>query len=73
MSREAFKIWRNPDGERDPVVYMGEYYPPNDQHCFHWPDLVELGFAPGHYTVRVPDSLRKLYVLPQWQSIQLPK
>ena len=73
MSREAFKIWKNPDGERDLVVYMGEYYPPNGQHCCHWPDRVGLGFAPGLYTVRVPDSLRKLYVLPQWQSIQLPK
>jgi hypothetical protein len=70
---EAFKIWKNPDGPEDDLVYMGDFYPPEEQDCFYQGDLQALGFPPGHYTIRVPDGLRKRYVSPEWQKIVLPK
>jgi hypothetical protein len=72
MDNDAFKIWKNPSSAEEVTIYMGEFYPPKDQVCFFSPDLRELGFAPGHYTIKVPDSLRKVYVLPPWQQIILP-
>ncbi len=68
---EGYKIWKNPNGQEDAPVYLGEFYPPNGQVCFFRTDLVELGFPPGDYTVRIPDSERKLYALPEWQKITL--
>lgn len=70
---EGYKIWKNPNGQKDPPLYMGEFYPPNGQICFLWTDLVELCFQPGWYTVRIPDSVRQSYALPAWQAIRVPE
>jgi len=69
---EPFKIWKNPGGYDDAPVYMGEFYPPANQISFFWTDLRDLGFSPGHYTVRLPDSIRQRYGLRKWQAVQVP-
>ena len=66
---EGYKIWKNPQGQEDGPDYMGEFYPPNGQVFFYIADLKALGFPPGEYTVRVPDSIRKVYMVPEWQKI----
>jgi hypothetical protein len=66
---EGFKIWRNPKHKDDRPVYIGEFYPPEGQVCFYMSDLCNLGFPLGDYTVRIPDALRKVYALPEWQKI----
>jgi hypothetical protein len=70
---EPFKIWKNPDGPGGSLIFMGDFYPPVEQDCFYQGDLQNLGFPPGHYTIRVPDSLRKRYVSPEWQKIVVPE
>jgi len=52
---------------------MGSYYPPRGHLCFYQADLQDLGFPPGSYTIRVPDSVCQRYALPQWQAIELPE
>ena len=69
MLAEGFKIWRNPQNEDERPVYMGEFFPPDGQVCFYMGDLKDLGFTSGDYTVRVPDALRKVYALPEWQQV----
>jgi hypothetical protein len=69
--REIFKIWKNPAAPAEPPVFMGNFDPPEGQVCFYQRDLKELGFPRGDYTVRAPDSLRKIYALPEWQKITI--
>ena len=69
MEQDPFKVWRNPDTAGDGPRFMGDFYPPQHQVCFYANDLEALGFPPGEYTVLIPDSVRKLSVLPQWQKI----
>jgi hypothetical protein len=71
MEPERFKIWRNPTGDEAGPVYMGEFRPPDGHLCFDSSDLLALGFTAGSYTVRVPELLRELYVLPPWQRIEV--
>ena len=71
MAREGFKIFRNPDSREASPVYMGEYYPPQDRPYFTQRDLQELGFPPGLYTVLIPPSVRKEYVVPNIQSVRV--
>jgi hypothetical protein len=66
---EGFKIWRQPASAEDPVVYMGEFYPPPEQTHFIQRDLENLGFAPGKYTVLIPASVRERYAVDKWQSV----
>jgi hypothetical protein len=72
MGSARFKVWKNPLDADHGTVYMGEFSPPDGQVCLFATDLVELGFAPGGYTVLVPDALRTLYALPPWQRIDVP-
>jgi hypothetical protein len=72
MSAETFKIWKNPGKADEPPVYMGEFRPPEGQVGFIARDLVDLGFSEGCYTIRVPKSVRDLYIMPPWQRIELP-
>jgi hypothetical protein len=69
---EAFKVWRNPTGPGEAPVYLGEFYPPAGQVCIFASDLKILGVHPGHYTIRVPNSLRERYALPPWQEVEIP-
>ena len=71
MESEAFKIWKNPVEQEEGPLYLGEFYPPAGQVCFFASDLRILGFEPGRYTVRVPDSVRHLYSLPPWQQVEV--
>ena len=72
MGSARFKIWKNPSSADEPIVYLGEFSPPDGQICLFATDLVNLGFSPGGYTVLVPGTLRALHVLPAWQRIDLP-
>jgi hypothetical protein len=71
MEAEGYKIWKNPGAWNESPLYLGEFYPPHGQACFFNIDLKDLGFAPGEYTVRIPDSLRKVYALNEWQKISV--
>jgi hypothetical protein len=69
LEGESYKIWRNPTRPGESPVFMGDFYPPKGQVCLFNPDLKELGFPPGDYTVLIPKSVRKVYALPEWQKI----
>jgi len=71
MESQGFKIWRNPASGAEGPTYMGEFCPPEGRPCLYASDLSALGFAPGCYTVRVPDSFRDLYLLPPWQRVDV--
>ena len=64
---EAFKIWRNPARRDDPIVFMGDFYLPAGHIYFTPDDLRELGFAPGIYTIRTPDSARQSGLSKWWK------
>jgi hypothetical protein len=70
---EPFKIWRNPEDRSEPIAYMGDYYPPNGRVAFVPQDLVDLGFAPGEYTIRVPASLRRSGLIAKWQKLRVER
>lgn len=69
MEAEGYKIWKNPERPGESPEYLGEFYPPNGQVSFFNSDLKGLGFVPGHYTVRIPSSVREVYAIPEWQKI----
>ena len=68
-----FKIWRNPDSSHDVVAYMGDYYAPGGRAVFVPQDLVELGFVPGEYTIRVPESLQRSRKIAKWHKLRVAK
>ena len=68
-----YKIWRNPASRQEPLDYMGEYYPPAGRTVLVVQDLVELGFAPGEYTLRAPDSRKFSKLIPKWQKLRVEK
>jgi hypothetical protein len=73
--REAlggFKIWRCPSSGEEPVAYMGQFRPPHGQFFITAKDLRDLGFAPGEYTVLVPEEFR-LKFSSKWQKITVPE
>lgn len=73
--REAvggYKIWKNPSGRREPVIYLGQYSPPNGQYLFFPNDLRELGFGPGDYTVMAPEGSSHLKLFPKWHTVKVP-
>jgi hypothetical protein len=70
LSLGAFKIWRNPTSREEPIEYMGDFYPPDGRGFFTSDDLHELGFAPGCYTVLVPESARG-EALSKWQKVSV--
>jgi hypothetical protein len=69
--REPYKIWKNPLSVEEPPRFMGGFYPPADQVMFIHADLRALGFAPGDYTVRIPDEVRERYALSKWQTVRV--
>jgi hypothetical protein len=66
-----FKIWRNPSGDSESPKYMGEAYAVSGRLCLRASDLRDLGFAPGHYTLLVPESLTFLYDMPKWEKLEV--
>lgn len=71
--QKGFKIWRNPSKPGEPVVYLGSYDPPRGNFCFTTEDLLDLGFGPGHYTVRLPDDRPYAKLFSKWQKVTVPK
>jgi hypothetical protein len=67
---EAFKIWRNPARREEPIVFMGDFYPPEGHIYFTPKDLRELGFAPGAYTILTPEHERHSGS-PKWRKVCL--
>lgn len=70
---EAFKIWRNPSNADELITFMGDFYPPDGRPVLVPQDLIELGFAPGEYTVKVPDSARHSGMIAKWQKLRVPR
>ena len=68
-ARAPYKVWRNPPDPDGSPVYVGEFYPPKDHVTFTFVDFEELGLPVGCYTVLIPATVRKLYVLPEWQTV----
>jgi hypothetical protein len=66
-----FKIWMNPVDETGSPKYMGEAYAPSGRLFLRARDLCALGFPPGDYTIRVPESLVFLYDMPRWDRLQV--
>ena len=66
-----YKIWKNPLETEGSPTYMGEAYAPSGQLCLRTKDLRDLGFPPGHYTIRVPEPLVFLYDLPAWETLEV--
>jgi hypothetical protein len=66
-----FKIWKNPLEPEGSPSYMGEAYAPSGQLCLRRKDLRDLGFPPGHYTIRVPESLVFLYDMPRYETVEV--
>lgn len=69
---KPYKIWKNPAQKGEPVVYMGEFYPPSGNIFFLVEDLRALGFGPGHYTVRAPDDARHSDFFAPFRSVWIP-
>lgn len=67
-----YKIWKNPANHKEPIVYLGEFLPPNGQFYFTGKDLKELGFGPGSYTMRAPEAGLYPKSLSKWQTIRIP-
>jgi hypothetical protein len=66
-----YKIWKNPDGPDDPIRYLGDFYPPQGRPFFLAQDLVDLGFGPGEYTIRVPERGRLARLISKWQTVRV--
>jgi hypothetical protein len=66
-----FKIWKNPAEAEGSPTYMGEAYAPEGQLCLRRNDLRDLGFPPGNYTIRVPESLVFLYDMPPFETLEV--
>jgi len=64
-----YKIWKNPSRSSEPVLFLGEYRPPNGRYFFTAKDLQELGFGPGNYTVLAPSSSQRPKLFSKWQKV----
>jgi hypothetical protein len=71
--QKGFKVWKNPDGRREPIRYMGEYPPPTGQSTFTVRDLRELGFESGSYTLLAPPHTLRFKRFLKWQTVVIPK
>jgi hypothetical protein len=70
---EGYKIWKNPANREQSVEYLGEACPPNGQFYFTARDLKELGFGPGHYTIRAPEGEKRHPLFSKWQNVSVPE
>ena len=66
-----FKIWRNPSGDGEYPVFLGEFRPPKNAFCFTSDELRELGLGPGHYTILAPEDFVYRNLFKRWQSAVL--
>lgn len=71
--QKGFKVWKTPQVMREPLVYLGEFYPPEGQSSLTAKDLRQLGLGPGRYTLLAPPNAAKLGQLTKWQSVVTPE
>ncbi len=71
--QRGFKVWRNPLGPKEPIRYLGEFFPPEGQPFLTGPNLRELGFEPGHYTVLAPPDAPRSGLFSKWQTVVIPE
>jgi hypothetical protein len=71
--QKGFKVWKNPQKARDPIVYLGEFYPPKGQAFLTGSDLRQLGLGPGRYTVLAPLNAPHSGLLSKWHAVVIPK
>jgi hypothetical protein len=71
--RKGWKVWKNPKAPEEPVVYLGELYPPESQFCLTGCHLKELGFGPGEYTVLAPEGFKCSGLFARWQRVSIPE
>ncbi len=70
-TREAFKVWKKPEGVEEGPRFQGDYFPPSGGPLFTPADLAELGFTPGNYVIRIPRWSRQECGSPPWQEIEV--
>lgn len=68
----GFKVWRNPDGPKEPIKYMGEFHPPAGQGYLSGQDLAVLALPPGRYTILAPVAATCGGLFSKWQTVVLP-
>jgi hypothetical protein len=69
---KPFKIWKNPTHKGEPIIYLGEFYPPSGNVLMLAEDLEALGFGPGHYTVRAPEDAPHSDLFAPFRGVRLP-
>jgi hypothetical protein len=70
--QKGFNVWKNPGSSNEPIRFMGEVYPPNDQGFLTGSDLRELGLGPGRYSVLAPPEAPHSNFFQKWQSVVIP-
>lgn len=68
----GFKVWRNPDGPKEPIKYLGEFHPPEGQGYLSGRDLAVLGLPPGRYTILAAPTVPHGDLFSKWQTVVLP-
>lgn len=71
--QKGFKVWKNPQGHKEPIRFMGEFYPPHRQSFLTGGDLRDLGLEPGRYTVLAPPNSPHSHLLSKWQTVVIPE
>jgi hypothetical protein len=65
---KGYKVWKNPRGVKEPILFMGEFYPPDGQLFLTGGDLRQLGFEPGRYTILAPPNAPHSNLFSKWQT-----
>jgi hypothetical protein len=73
VEQNGFKVWRNPEGGKEPIVYLGEFYPPKGQAFLTGRDIRQLGLGPGRYTVLAPPNAPHSGLFSKWQAVVIPE
>jgi hypothetical protein len=71
--QKGFKVWKNPGSPNEPIRFIGEVYPPNDQAFLTGSDLRELGLGPGRYSVLAPLGALHSNLFQKWQTVVIPE
>lgn len=71
--QKGFKVWRNPPSAKEPIAYLGEFYPPKGRGFLTGSDLRQLGLGPGRYTVLAPPNAPRSGLFSKWQAVVIPQ
>jgi hypothetical protein len=71
--QKGFKVWKNPQDPRQPVHFVGEFYPPAGHFFLTGSDLRQLGCGAGRYTVLAPANVLRSDFLSKWQTVVIPE